>query len=138
MSMLLSRITIDPNICHGKPVVHGLRYPVESLLEYLAGGGSIEDLVEEFLDLSRDGALACIGFVAKSINLRQLSGELRETQMRLFMPFSHLIEINRASKSMAKKNTMSPATSSATWALLRRVIASIAASFASNAGEDSR
>jgi uncharacterized protein (DUF433 family) len=35
---LLSRITVDPEICHGKPCVRGLRYPVETLLEYLASG----------------------------------------------------------------------------------------------------
>jgi uncharacterized protein (DUF433 family) len=36
MNELLSRVTIDPDICHGKPVVRGLRYPVDALLEYLA------------------------------------------------------------------------------------------------------
>jgi len=76
MSTLLSRITIDPNICHGKPVVRGLRYPVESLLEYLAGGDSIEDLVEEFPDLSRDDVLACIEFAAQSIKLKSHHLEL--------------------------------------------------------------
>jgi uncharacterized protein (DUF433 family) len=34
MTSLLSRIVIDPEICHGKPVIRGLRYPVESILEY--------------------------------------------------------------------------------------------------------
>jgi uncharacterized protein (DUF433 family) len=76
MSTLLSRITIDPNICHGKPVVRGLRYPVESLLEYLAGGDSIEDMVEEFPDLSRDDVLACIEFAAQSIKLKSHHLEL--------------------------------------------------------------
>jgi uncharacterized protein (DUF433 family) len=33
MNSLLSRITIDPEICHGKPVIRGLRYPVELMLE---------------------------------------------------------------------------------------------------------
>jgi uncharacterized protein (DUF433 family) len=76
MSTLLSRITIDPNICHGKPVVRRLRYPVESLLEYLAGGDSIEDMVEEFPDLSRDDVLACIEFAAQSIKLKSHHLEL--------------------------------------------------------------
>ena len=76
MSTLLSRITIDPNICHGKPVVRGLRYPVESLLEYLAGGDSIEDLVEDFPDLQRDDVLACIEFAAQSIKLKSHHLEL--------------------------------------------------------------
>ncbi|MEO1624554.1 MAG: DUF433 domain-containing protein, partial [Bacteroidota bacterium] len=35
---LLERITIDPNVCHGKPCIRGLRYPVENILELLASG----------------------------------------------------------------------------------------------------
>ena len=56
---LLSRITVDPEICHGKPCVRGLRYPVETILEYLAGGDSVEDLLAEFSDLEREDILAC-------------------------------------------------------------------------------
>ena len=71
---LLSRITVDPEICHGKPCVRGLRYPVETILEYLAGGDSIEDLLEEFPDLEREDILACLEFsrrmlAAKSVHL---------------------------------------------------------------------
>jgi uncharacterized protein (DUF433 family) len=57
---LLSRITIDPEINHGKPCVRGLRYPVETILEYLAGGDSIEDLLKEFPDLEREDILTCV------------------------------------------------------------------------------
>lgn len=67
---LLDRITIDPEICHGKPVIRGLRYPVESMLEYLAGGDSIEELLTEFPDLEKDDLLACIQFAALSLKLR--------------------------------------------------------------------
>lgn len=66
----LSRITIDPAICHGQPVVRGLRYPVESLLEYLAGGDSMETILREHPDLEREDLLACIEFAAQSIKLR--------------------------------------------------------------------
>ena len=70
----LSRITVDPEICHGKPCVRGLRYPVETLLEYLAGGDSIEDLLADFPDLEREDILACLEFsrrmlAAKSVHL---------------------------------------------------------------------
>ena len=51
MDPLLSRITINPEICHGKPIIRGLRYPVESILEYLAAGDSFEDVLREFPDL---------------------------------------------------------------------------------------
>ena len=39
---LLTRITVNPSVCHGKPVIRGLRYPVESMLDYLAAGDSID------------------------------------------------------------------------------------------------
>ena len=71
---LLSRITIDSEICYGKRCVRGLRYPVESILEYLAGGDSVEDLLAEFPDLERADVLACHEFsrqmlAAKSVHL---------------------------------------------------------------------
>jgi uncharacterized protein (DUF433 family) len=64
----------DPEICHGKPCVRGLRYPVETILEYLAGGDSVEQLLEEFPDLEREDILACYEFsrrvlAAKSVHL---------------------------------------------------------------------
>ena len=57
---LLSRITVTPGVCHGKPTVRGLRYPVETILEYLAGGDSIESLLTQFPDLTREDILACL------------------------------------------------------------------------------
>ncbi|MFN8637409.1 MAG: DUF433 domain-containing protein [Chloroflexota bacterium] len=70
MDSLLSRITIDPQVCHGKPTIRGLRYPVESMLEYLAAGDSIDDLLAQFPDLERDDLLACLEFATRSIKLR--------------------------------------------------------------------
>ncbi len=70
MSTQLSRITIDPGICHGKPAIRHLRYPVESLLEYLAGGDSFEDLLAEFPDLEREDLQACLEFAAESLKLK--------------------------------------------------------------------
>ncbi len=67
MISLLARITISPDICHGKPVIRGLRYPVESMLEYLAGGDTIEDLLAEYPDLEREDLLACLEFAAESL-----------------------------------------------------------------------
>jgi uncharacterized protein (DUF433 family) len=70
MCELLSRITIDPEICHGKPAIRHLRYPVESLLEYLAAGDSFEDLLAEFADLERDDLRACLEFAAQSLKMK--------------------------------------------------------------------
>lgn len=69
---LLSRITVDPSIGHGKPCIRGLRYPVESILEYLAGGDSVEAVLAEFPDLERDDILACLEFSRKMLVTKSL------------------------------------------------------------------
>jgi len=70
MSELLKRITIDPQICHGKPVIRGLRYTVESMLEYLSAGDNIDDLLGEYPDLEREDLLACIEFANCALKLK--------------------------------------------------------------------
>ncbi len=60
-SSLLNRITINPLICHGKPTIRNKRYMVESMLEYLAAGDSIDELLVEFPDLEKEDLLACLG-----------------------------------------------------------------------------
>lgn len=69
---LLTRITVDPEICHGKPCIRGLRYPVESILEYLAGGDSVERVLAEFPDLERDDILACLEFSRKMLAVKSV------------------------------------------------------------------
>lgn len=63
--MYLERITIDPAICHGKPCVRGLRYPVEMILELLSAETSIEELLSEYEDLEREDILAVLAYAAK-------------------------------------------------------------------------
>ena len=60
----LDRITTDPAICHGKPTIRGLRYPVDSLLGLLASDMTIEDVLEDYSDLERDDLLAALEFGA--------------------------------------------------------------------------
>ncbi|HEX8597748.1 MAG TPA: DUF433 domain-containing protein [Chloroflexia bacterium] len=69
---LLDRITIDPNICHGKPVIRGLRYPVEVLLELLSSGMSIEDILADYEDLERDDLLAALAFGARLSRVKRM------------------------------------------------------------------
>jgi len=70
MSSPLSRITIDSEVCHGKPAIRHLRYPVESMLEYLVAGDTFEDLLTEFPDLEREDLLACREFAPQSLKLK--------------------------------------------------------------------
>ncbi len=65
MKMLLDRITIDPEICHGKPSVRGLRYPVEMILELLSGGMSSQDIIRDYEDLNEEDIRACLLFASK-------------------------------------------------------------------------
>ena len=60
-----NRITIDPAICHGKPCIRGLRYPVESVLEWLAGGMTIEEILSDYQDLEREDVLAALAYAAR-------------------------------------------------------------------------
>ena len=53
-AQLLSRITIDPAICHGKPCIRGLRYPVSMLLELLSGGMTAEQIIGDYPDIAPD------------------------------------------------------------------------------------
>jgi uncharacterized protein (DUF433 family) len=72
MASLLSRITIDPAICHGKPCVRGLRYPVESLLELLSSGMTIDEILADYEDLERDDLLAVLAFAARLSQTKHL------------------------------------------------------------------
>lgn len=67
---LLSRITINPEQCHGKPCIRGMRYTVASILEYLAAGDSIEDILAVFPDLESEDILACLAFAALAVNTK--------------------------------------------------------------------
>jgi len=60
---LLKRITIDHSICHGKPVIRGLRYPVENILELLASNMTHEEILKDYEDLEENDLLACLLFV---------------------------------------------------------------------------
>jgi uncharacterized protein (DUF433 family) len=72
MDPLLSRITIDPSICHGKPCVRGLRYPVENLLELLSSGMTHDEILADYEDLERDDLLAALAFAARLSRTKRL------------------------------------------------------------------
>ncbi len=69
---LLQRITSDIHICHGKPCIRGLRYPVEFLLELLSSGMTIEDILADYDDLERDDILAALLFAARLSQVKSI------------------------------------------------------------------
>ena len=68
----LERITSDPAVCHGQPTVRGLRYPVETLLELLSSGMTIEEVLADYADLERDDLLAALEFGALTAGGRRV------------------------------------------------------------------
>lgn len=63
----LDRITTDPSICHGQPVVRGLRYPVQMLLELLSSGMTFEEVLDDYEDLEPDDLLAALEYGALTV-----------------------------------------------------------------------
>jgi uncharacterized protein (DUF433 family) len=66
------RITTDPNICHGKPCIRGLRYPVEMILELLSSGMTTEEILADYEDLEREDILAALSFAARLSQIKRL------------------------------------------------------------------
>lgn len=57
-------ITIDPGKRGGKPTIRGMRITVQDVLEYLAGGMSVEEILSDFPELTREDIQACLAFAA--------------------------------------------------------------------------
>lgn len=65
MNQLLQRISIDPNICFGKPCIRGTRIWVSLILDFLASGMSIQEILEEYPHLTEEDVRACIAYGAE-------------------------------------------------------------------------
>jgi uncharacterized protein (DUF433 family) len=68
MRKLTNRIIVDEGICNGKPVIHGTRISVQSILEYLSAGDSVKDLLEAYPSLEKEDVLESIQFAANLMN----------------------------------------------------------------------
>lgn len=69
---LLSRITSSPEICHGKPCIRGLRYPVEFLLDLLSGESTEADILADYPDLEPDDIKAVHAYAARLARIKRL------------------------------------------------------------------
>jgi uncharacterized protein (DUF433 family) len=77
VSKLLERITINPDICHGKPCIRGLRYPVDTILELLSAGMSNEEILADYDDLEREDILAVLAFAARLSQVKRVQAVVR-------------------------------------------------------------
>ncbi len=69
---LLERISIDPEICHGKPTIRGLRYPVQTILELLAAEMSTDQILADYEDLEREDMLAVLAFATRLAQVKRI------------------------------------------------------------------
>jgi uncharacterized protein (DUF433 family) len=69
---VLQRITINWNICHGKPCIRGLRYPVKLILELLSSGMTTEEILEDYDDLEKDDILATLVYATKLTHVKSI------------------------------------------------------------------
>lgn len=73
---MIDRITIDTDICHGKPCIRGMRWPVEVVLDLLGSGMSIEEIIEDHPELEKDDVLACLNYARlhmSGVNLKDVA-----------------------------------------------------------------
>ena len=73
---LLGRNTIDPEICHGKPTVRGLRYPVEMILELLSSGMTFDEILSDYEDLEREDILAVLEYATRLSQIKRVQPAL--------------------------------------------------------------
>jgi uncharacterized protein (DUF433 family) len=62
------RITIDPAICNGKPTIRGKRITVQTVLEFLANGDSVDSILEQYPTLEREDIYACLSFASTALD----------------------------------------------------------------------
>ena len=75
--MNINRITINPAICHGKPIVRGMRWPVEVVLDMLSSGMTSEQIVKDHPELEKEDIIACLNYARLSV-----SGEAYQLEAR--------------------------------------------------------
>lgn len=72
MKNLLERVTIDSEICHGKPSIRGLRYPVTMILQLLGSGMTTEEILEDYEDLEKEDILASLLYASKLTEVKSI------------------------------------------------------------------
>ena len=69
---LLERISTNPSICHGKPCIRGLRYPVDMILNLLSAGMTSEEILADYDDLEPEDILAVLAYAARLSQVKRI------------------------------------------------------------------
>jgi len=72
MENLLSRITLNPNICYGKPTIRNMRYPVEMVLDLLSSGMSQAEILSDDPAMESDDILSCLAYASRMVKVKSI------------------------------------------------------------------
>jgi uncharacterized protein (DUF433 family) len=72
MESLLNRITINPDICHGKPTIRNMRYPVGLILDLLSSGMTHEEIIEDYPAIQDEDIRACLAFASRLTKVKSI------------------------------------------------------------------
>lgn len=69
----INRITLDKDICHGKPCIRGMRWPVEVIIDMLGSGMTIDEIIEDHPELEKEDILASLNFAKLYLSGRSIN-----------------------------------------------------------------
>jgi len=72
MESLLNRITINPDICHGKPTIRNMRYPVGLILDLLSSGMTHKEIIEDYPAIQDEDIRACLAFASRLTKVKSI------------------------------------------------------------------
>ena len=70
---LLKRITLNPQVCFGKPTIRNMRYPVEMILDLLSAGMTFAEVLADYSDLEQEDLQACLVFAGKLVRVNSIN-----------------------------------------------------------------
>lgn len=72
MKSLFNRITLNPEVCHGKPTIRNMRYPVELILDLLSSGMTHSEIIEDYPAIENDDIKACLAYASRLTKVKSL------------------------------------------------------------------
>lgn len=73
MDALIDRITINPEVCHGKPTIRNMRYTVELILDLLSSGMTNAEILLDYPALEDEDIKACLSFASRLTKVKSIS-----------------------------------------------------------------
>ncbi|WP_010514840.1 DUF433 domain-containing protein [Leptospira licerasiae] len=71
-SNLLNRITLNPEVCHGKPTIRNQRYTVELILDLLSSGMSEDEIILDYPSIEKEDILACLEYASNLVKVKSI------------------------------------------------------------------